>query len=208
MNKIKRAVYRCIIFSFLCSFLFLSSSNRGYEEALEYLLEEEKDPMTDCQTKTPNDLLVNRRNFSLDGDLPGLIRPSIRILFQRYIHGLLNANIPLILTVTADTLDFPHYSSSMTKDMQYEFFSELFATYAFAEVKFENLYCLNSGKITLFDGERGMLSVRSRDKAPDPLKNWHYWEGFWGIEHYYFFEKIDHKWKLIAFDIAERESVL
>ncbi len=157
----------------------------------------------DCEsTPGSSSFLSDLSGFTAYGSVPNLLRPAVKLMFQRYLYGLLHADINLILSVTSDKIDLPYYNKGMTKEMQKEFFSELFATYEINKVSAEELYCLNTGRIILFEGDRAMITVYARKDPPEPLKNWHYWEDFWGLQHHYFFEKINGRWRLIAFDIA------
>ncbi len=158
---------------------------------------------TDCDsTPGSSSFLSDLSGFTPYGSVPGLLRPAVKLIFQRYLYGLLHADVDLILSLTSDKIDLPYYNKGITKEMQREFYSELFATYEINKVSAEELYCLNTGRIILFEGDRAMITVYARKEPPEPLKNWHYWEDFWGLQHHYFFEKIDNRWCLIAFDIA------
>lgn len=185
-------------------FMLYPNHIHGQEEAS--LSDEEE---VDCEVaEGGSNFLANTKDFTIHGPLPNLIQSAVKITFQRYLYGLLNGDIDLILSVTADKIDLPYYSKSINKEMQREFFSELFATYEITKVSADELYCLNTGKMVFFEGERAMITLRSKKNPPEQLKNWHYWDDFWNLQHHYFFEKIHGRWRLIAFDIAYESEFL
>lgn len=190
----------CILFKSMA----VSSPDSNESAPLEENLNTQE---TDCESEPDAEenkfLLNDYSDFSLEEPIPTLLEPAVKLILQRYLYGLVHADIDLILSLTSDKIDLPYYDKGMTKEMQREFFSELFATYDIKKIKnVEELYCLNTGKLILFEGDRAMITVYARKTPPEPLKNWYYWEDFWGLKHHYFFERIDEKWYLIAFDIA------
>lgn len=209
-TKILHVFFFILLWGSVSSTLLHSEIESLYDEVeTEQKSEMENDSeKAECTNPETSNFLENKQNFTINGPMPNVMRSAIRITFQRYLYGLLNADVDLILSVTADNVDLPYYNKGINKEMQREFFSELFATYEMSKITAEDLYCIRSGKMVFFEGERAMITITARKTPPKPLKNWHYWDDFWNLDHHYFFEKIRGRWRLIAFDIAYEPELI
>jgi hypothetical protein len=150
---------------------------------------------------TPSPLVLENDRYPDSLVLPEDASQACQILLMTYLDGLISGFFPLVHLVIAENFILPDYPVPLNTEQQKDFFYDFFASYPLHSLTIDDIYDVSSLKVVLFDDSHGFITIQSASDIPYILQDWAYWPQFWQHTHYYFFEKIEERWKIIGFDI-------